>query len=99
VLREPGQLHPSRSSDALRRDGLRADKRRPSSQPRRTSLSLAHANPSTRQKNLEALVDNCVGQVFFSLHVPECEEPVYISEVRDRSAVRLFPFVFFFARP
>jgi hypothetical protein len=31
--------------------------------------------------------------------VPECEEPVYISEVRDRSAVRLFPFVFFFARP
>jgi hypothetical protein len=88
VLRETGPLHSSRSSDTLRRDSLRAEKRRPSVQPRRTSLSLAHANPVTRQKKLETLVESSVGDVFFSLHVAEAEEPVYISEVRDRSAVR-----------
>jgi hypothetical protein len=50
---------------------------------------LAHANPLTRQKKLEALVDSVVADVFFSLHVPGEEEPVYISEVRERSAVGL----------
>lgn len=86
-VRETGQLQASRSSDSLRLDSLRADKRRPKAQPRRSSLSLAHASPATRQKNLESLVESSVGDVFFSLHVADCEEPVYISEVRNRSAV------------
>ncbi|TWU76238.1 hypothetical protein ED733_004698 [Metarhizium rileyi] len=87
MLRETrGHLHSSRSSDSLRRDSLRLEQRRPPAQARRTSLSLAHANPSTRQKKLEALVEDSVGDVFFSLHVAESEEPVYISEVRNRSA-------------
>lgn len=84
VLSEAGPLlHASRSSDSLR-----ADKRRPKQQPRRTSLSLAHATPTSRQKKLEALVDGSVGDVFFSLHVGRDAGPVYVSEVRERSAVR-----------
>ncbi|KAG5983800.1 hypothetical protein E4U55_007116 [Claviceps digitariae] len=92
-LHETGQLQSSQSSESLHLDRLRADKKRPRAQPRRSSLSLVHANPITRQKNLESLVDSSVGDVFFSLHVPDCDEPVYISEVRSRSAN--FDFQFF----
>ncbi|PNY25562.1 UV radiation resistance-associated protein, partial [Tolypocladium capitatum] len=93
AVREAPLLHASRSSDGLRQDGLRADKRRPKQQPRRTSLSLAHATPTSRQKKLEALADGSVGDVFFSLHVGGDAEPVYVSEVRQRSAN--FDFRFF----
>lgn len=86
VLRESGQLQASRSSENLRSEG-HAPRVRPQ-RPRTKSLSLAHANPKTRQKKLEELVDGAVGDVFFSLHVAGEEEPVYISEVRERSAVR-----------
>ncbi|KAL3958345.1 hypothetical protein ACCO45_006507 [Purpureocillium lilacinum] len=90
VLREAGQLHPSRSSESLRDDAIsgapRADKRRPKARPRRTSLSLAHANPASRQRKLEELVESSVGDAFFSLHVAGSDEPVYVSEVRERSA-------------
>ncbi|POR35121.1 UV radiation resistance-associated protein, partial [Tolypocladium paradoxum] len=93
ALSEAGPLlHASRSSDSLRQDGLRVDKRRPKQQPRRTSLSLAHATPTSRQRKLEALVDGSVGDVFFSLHVGRDAEPVYVSEVRERSANFNFQF-------
>ena len=56
---------------------------------RRTSLSLsAHfASPGARQKRLEEQVDAAVADVFFSLHVNGETEPIYISEVGERSAV------------
>jgi hypothetical protein len=85
ALRESGQLHSSRSSDSLRKDARRPDTLK---RARRTSLSFAHGNPATRQKNLEILVDNNVGDVFFSLHANNDDDPVYISEVREKSAVR-----------
>lgn len=87
VLRETSQLHPSRSSESLRKDNVRHDALRPQ-QKRRTSLSLAHVNPVTRQKNLESLFEESVGDVFYSLHVDSDAEPVYISEVRERATVR-----------
>lgn len=87
VLRETGQLHPSRSSESLRKDSVRHDALRPQ-QKRRTSLSLAHVNPVARQKNLEMLFEGSVGDVFYSLHVDGDAEPVYISEVRERATVR-----------
>ncbi|KAG5923709.1 hypothetical protein E4U42_004861 [Claviceps africana] len=92
-LHETGQLQSSPSSENLHLDRLRSDSKRPRVQPRRSSWSLVHASPLTRQKNLESLVDRSVGDVFFSLHVPDCDEPVYISEVRSRSAN--FDFQFF----
>ena len=63
--------------------------------PRRTSLSLggaASATPISRQKKLQNLVDSSVGDVFFSLHVSDEPEPVYVSEVRQRSANFNFQF-------
>ncbi|KAH8734369.1 hypothetical protein BGZ61DRAFT_411670 [Ilyonectria robusta] len=91
VLRESGQLHPSRSSENLRNDSLRPETLRPQN-ARRTSLSMAHANPVARQKKLETLVEDAVGDVFYSLHVGGCADPVYVSEVRERSANFNFQF-------
>ncbi|RSL94269.1 hypothetical protein CDV31_014399 [Fusarium ambrosium] len=85
VVRETSQLHPSRSSESLRKDGTRADALRPQ-QKRRTSLSLAHANPVARQKKLETLIEESVGDVFYSLHIEGETDPVYISEVREKAA-------------
>lgn len=34
-------------------------------------------------------MDSIVGDVFFSLHVKDEEDPVYVSEVRERSAVSI----------
>ncbi|OAA62291.1 oxidoreductin [Cordyceps fumosorosea ARSEF 2679] len=61
---------------------------------RRASLSNAHESPASRQKKLEDLADEAVGDVFFSLHDPaNPEEPIYISEIGERSAN--FDFRFF----
>lgn len=88
VLREAGSLHPSRSSETLRQDSLRVGKNvaRPQ-QTRRVSLGSAFATPAVRQKKLEEVLDAAVGDVFFSLHVAAHDEPMYISEVRHKSAV------------
>jgi hypothetical protein len=40
-----------------------------------------------RQKQLKQLLDDTLGDAFFSLHVNGIEEPVYVSEARERSAV------------
>lgn len=96
-------LHASRSSDNL--TGMEPA-RRPSSGgssgggghrvgappavQRRASLSNAPSSPASRQKKLEDLADEAVGDVFFSLHdVASPEEPIYISEIGERSAVWL----------
>ncbi|KAF4962813.1 hypothetical protein FSARC_9128 [Fusarium sarcochroum] len=91
VLKESSQLHPSRSSDSLRKDIVRPDALRPP-QKRRTSLSLAHVNPVARQKKLETLVEDSVGDVFYSLHLDRDAEPVYVSEVRERATSFNFKF-------
>ncbi|KAL7939767.1 hypothetical protein V8C35DRAFT_287617 [Trichoderma chlorosporum] len=84
ALKEAGQLHGSRSSDNLRHEA-RPERSR-SQPPRRTSLSTAGLNPAQRQKRLKQLLDDTLGDVFFSLHVDGFDEPVYVSEVRERSA-------------
>ncbi|WZH41942.1 UV radiation resistance associated p63 [Fusarium acuminatum] len=90
VLRESNQLHPSKSSESLRKDSKRPDLR--PQQKRRTSLSLAHINPLARQKKLETLLEESAGDVFYSLHVDGNDDPVYISEVRERTLMdRNFP--------
>ncbi|KAF4982599.1 hypothetical protein FZEAL_1831 [Fusarium zealandicum] len=91
VLRETSQLHPSRSSESLRKDSVRPDALRPP-QKRRTSLSLAHVNPVARQKKLETLFEETVGDVFYSVHVEADAEPVYVSEVRERATNFNFKF-------
>ncbi|KAH6609457.1 hypothetical protein Trco_002803 [Trichoderma cornu-damae] len=90
ALRESGQLHGSRSSEDLRQDALRPERSR-SQPPRRTSLSIA--STALRQKRLKQLLDDALGDVFFSLHVRGVQEPVYVSEVRERSANFNFQFL------
>ncbi|KAH7239274.1 hypothetical protein BKA59DRAFT_443938 [Fusarium tricinctum] len=90
VLRESNQLHPSKSSESLRKDSKRPDLR--PQQKRRTSLSLAHINPLARQKKLETLLEESAGDVFYSLHVDGNDDPVYISEVRERATSFNFKF-------
>lgn len=79
ALRETAQLHHSASSeDLLLRPGT----------ARRRSTNLGNATPFTRQKHLEASIDKRVADVFFSLHVDGEEDPVYVSEMAERSTVR-----------
>ncbi|KAH7313577.1 UV radiation resistance protein and autophagy-related subunit 14-domain-containing protein [Stachybotrys elegans] len=91
VLQESSHLHASRSSESLRKDSLRPDTLK-KQRSRRTSLNFAHANPTQRQKKIEDLVDAVVGDVFFTLHVSGEDEPVYISEVREKSTNFNFQF-------
>ncbi|KAJ4863008.1 vacuolar sorting 38 and autophagy-related subunit 14 domain-containing protein [Trichoderma breve] len=90
ALKEAGQLHGSRSSDNLRHEAL--PERSRSQPPRRTSLSTVSLSPAQRQKRLKELLDDTLGDVFFSLHVAGIDEPVYVSEVRERSANFNFQF-------
>ncbi|PKK52055.1 hypothetical protein CI102_2616 [Trichoderma harzianum] len=90
ALKEAGQLHGSRSSDNLRHEA-RPERSR-SQPPRRTSLSTVSLSPAQRQKRLKELLDDTLGDVFFSLHVAGIDEPVYVSEVRERSANFNFQF-------
>lgn len=78
ALRESAQLHQSASSENLRPGGTR-----------RRSTNLGNATPFTRQKHLEASIDKRVADVFVSLHVDGEEDPIYISETGERSAVRI----------
>lgn len=58
------------------------------SNARRRSTNLANKSPLTRQKALELAIDSRASDVFFSLHVEGINDPVYISEVEERSTVR-----------
>ncbi|KAL6892584.1 hypothetical protein HDV57DRAFT_482409 [Trichoderma longibrachiatum] len=93
-LMQAGQLHGSRSSDNLRQDARAAvaDNIARSQPPRRTSLSSLSTSPAQRQRRLKQLLDETLGDVFFSLHVAGVDEPVYVSEVRERSANFNFQF-------
>jgi hypothetical protein len=69
------QLHHARSSESLR----------PRPNTRRRSTTLANITPVTRQKQLEYTVESRAADVFFSLHCEGEEDPIYISEVAERS--------------
>ncbi|KAH8813109.1 UV radiation resistance protein-like protein [Xylogone sp. PMI_703] len=75
ALREP-QLQHSHSSTDLRS--------RPQG-TRRQSTHWAGASPDYRQKKLEDVIDNKMVDTFFSLHIEGQEQPVYISEVAERT--------------
>ncbi|KAI3319589.1 putative UV radiation resistance protein [Xylariaceae sp. AK1471] len=69
------QLHHAHSSESLR----------PRPNTRRRSTTLANVTPVTRQKQLEYTVESRAADVFFSLHCDGEEDPIYISEVAERS--------------
>ncbi|KAI0599802.1 UV radiation resistance protein and autophagy-related subunit 14-domain-containing protein [Biscogniauxia sp. FL1348] len=69
------QLHHAHSSESLR----------PRSKARRRSTNLANASPVTRQKRLEFTLESRAADVFLSLHCDAAKDPIYISEVVERS--------------
>ncbi|KAI1735902.1 putative UV radiation resistance protein [Xylaria scruposa] len=74
-LQHQHQLHHARSSESLR----------PRPNTRRRSTTLANASPVTRHKQLEYTIESRAADVFFSLHCDGESDPVYISEVGQRS--------------
>lgn len=76
-LGEGFQLHHSASTETLR----------PAS-ARRRSTNLGNATPVTRQRQVELMIDSHAADAFFSLHVDDDDEPLYVSETVQRSTVR-----------
>lgn len=52
---------------------------------RRSTFDWSNATPRIRQQKLESLVEERLVDVFFSLHVAGEDEPVYVSEVAERT--------------
>ncbi|KAK5115844.1 hypothetical protein LTR85_009438 [Meristemomyces frigidus] len=52
---------------------------------RRSTLEWANATPQRRQEKLENVTAERMADVFFSVHVQGVEEPVYVSEVVERT--------------
>ncbi|KAL6711463.1 hypothetical protein ACN47E_004397 [Coniothyrium glycines] len=90
------------SEDATRRSG--ASRREPAlpTKPvrpsfgkglrRRTTMEWTNASPLTRQKRLEDITAGRMADTFFTLHVPDQKEPVYISEVSAKAMNPNFKF-------
>ena len=80
ALHDRPQLHHALSSENLR-----------SPRSRRRSSILANPTAAVRQKRLEDTVERRAADVFFELRVDGEEDPIYSSEVIERSTVRLSP--------
>ena len=52
---------------------------------RRSTLNWANANTMTRQKRLEDAIGSRIADTWFSIHCPDMEEAVYISEVVEET--------------
>ncbi|KAI4597238.1 hypothetical protein KJ359_004751 [Pestalotiopsis sp. 9143b] len=76
ALKTGPQLHHAASSETLRDRPTKI---------RRRSTNLANKSPVIRQKALEVAIERRAADVFFSLHVESVEDPIYISEVEERS--------------
>lgn len=77
-------LHHARSSDDLLADSNGAA----SGSTRNRSATLSGANALARQHILEQALDSSTADAFFSLHNDGADEPIYVSEVEERAAVR-----------
>lgn len=75
-LRTTPHLHHALSSEELRPPG-----------GRRRSTNLANVTPAVRQRKFEDVYDSKLADAFFSVHVEDEEEPIYISEVEERATV------------
>ncbi|KAJ4305922.1 hypothetical protein N0V90_001455 [Kalmusia sp. IMI 367209] len=79
AMRNNRRLEPQLPSSRLTRPDMRGRLRR------RSTLEWTGANPLTWQKKLEDITDSRMADIFFTLHVHDQEEPIYISEVAERA--------------
>jgi hypothetical protein len=59
---------------------------------RRTTIEWTNASPMTRQKRLEDIAADRMADTFFTLHVEQHDDPVYISEVAEKAMNPNFKF-------
>ncbi|KAK7608538.1 UV radiation resistance protein and autophagy-related subunit 14-domain-containing protein [Phyllosticta paracitricarpa] len=52
---------------------------------RRSTMKWSGASPLERQRKLEDVVEGRMANIFFSLHVAESEDPVYVSEEVEKA--------------
>jgi hypothetical protein len=55
-------------------------------------MEWMNASPLTRQKKLEDIVADSMADTFFTLHVEQQDDPVYISEIADKATNPNFKF-------
>ncbi|KAH9866878.1 hypothetical protein IAQ61_007467 [Plenodomus lingam] len=86
ATRQNGSLHrpttPTNSSRPRLGNGLE----------RRATMEWSNASPLTRQKKLEDITAGRMADTFFTLHVEEQEEPIYVSEVAEKAMNPNFKF-------
>ena len=75
ALHEGPRLHHARSTESLR------------PKARRRASTLVQDSPFSEQKKLQAMYDSWVADAFFSLHVEDEAEPIYVSEKQERKTV------------
>jgi hypothetical protein len=80
TMREP--VTPPKSARPMFGKGLR----------RRTTIEWTNASPMTRQKRLEDIAADRMADTFFTLHVEQHDDPVYISEVAEKAMNPNFKF-------
>lgn len=76
--RSPDQIPEPLKIDATRRSRPRAKLLHPR---RRSTLEWSHTSSQQRQTRLEQLAETRLVKVFFSLHVDDVRDPVYVSEI------------------
>jgi hypothetical protein len=86
-------IHEKHTKDGVLSDGRSAGDttpqtpRRPSSKRmrRRSTLEWVNASPAARQKRLENVTRSRLMDVFYSLHVENEEDPIYVSEIAEKT--------------
>ncbi|KAH7132160.1 UV radiation resistance protein and autophagy-related subunit 14-domain-containing protein [Dendryphion nanum] len=76
------------TSDAVRENGSPKKASRPTMGKglrRRSTMEWSGASPLTRQRKLEDVIGARMADTFFSLHIDDQTEPVYISEVVEKA--------------
>ncbi|KAI1608265.1 UV radiation resistance protein and autophagy-related subunit 14-domain-containing protein [Exophiala viscosa] len=79
----PGIFHKAATSYAA--DGKQSSRPAAGRLRRRSTLHWSSASPLARQSKLEDMVVNRLADTWVSIHCPGVEEPIYISEVIERS--------------
>ncbi|KAJ5246659.1 hypothetical protein N7468_001642 [Penicillium chermesinum] len=94
--KETRPLHPSRSFSELKsrpaEDGDAVTKTESRASRRRSLLPWNDPNPRTRQVSLEEITKNRMADTWISIHCDGIFEPIYISEVIEKSTNPSFQF-------
>jgi len=80
-----GSIHKQKEEAVSNGSPERHAKPRMKKMRRRSTLNWANAPPETRQKQLEDVVAERLADTFFSLHCAGIEEPIYVSEVKQKA--------------